>query len=113
MKKKISMSLHWFNEYYRDCKTCKLGQCEASFNLGVEEFDYDKKTGKLKQIGYRFKIDHCFQKEAEECIEELNFFHRWKTFGMPYGQGWLEMPIYLFKILEILEIESHFLRKKV
>lgn len=113
-KKKLRMSLHWFNEYDRkDCDQCRLvNQCKATFTLGVEEFDYEKKTGKLIQRGYRYKTDSCYQEIANEHIDHLNFFYRYKTFGMPYKVGWLELPKRLFRILEICEEESHYMRRK-
>ena len=76
----------------------------------MEEFDNDKKTGKLIQSGYRFKVKKCFQKEAEECIEEINFFYRYKSFGFPYAGGWAYMPSYLLKIIEILDVENSYKR---
>lgn len=107
------MSLHWLNEENREsCSKCtRADQCNASFRLGVEEFLYDNK-GKLQQIGERFNIDHCFQKEANEVMEYMNFFLNFKRFGMPYNKGWLEIPLRLFLILDILENESKFLRRK-
>ena len=123
IKKKILIALHWFNEHPEqkcqsvdengNVKYCNLGQCtDAYFELGVEEFTHDSKTGELKQIGYRYKVNKCWYVEALEVIEYLNFFWSYERFGMPYNCGWLEMPKQLYELLNICKIESQFFRRK-
>lgn len=113
MKKKIKIALHWANEYNRiDCKNCKLNQCDGKFKLGIEDRYFDKNQNKIIETGFRFQINHCYQKEMNEVIEYLNFFYNYKRYGMPFSRGWLEMPKKLFEILDILEIESNYLRSK-
>lgn len=100
-----------YNCFDEEGHKCHLNQCNAKFKLGVEEFAYDDK-GALQQKGFRYEIDKCFTIELSKYIEYLSFFWSFERFGLPFNCGWAEMPSQLFQILNVLKIESQYMRKK-
>jgi hypothetical protein len=107
------MSLHWFNEYnFIDCGRCEMGACKGSYKLGVEKVVYNKQLNKNEQIGHRYITNGCFQKTANEYIDHVALYKNFKAFGNPYGSGWVSWPAKSLQIIQILDTESTYMRRK-